>query len=421
MTQKLIYPWLWAFLCLWFSCVSLFAQEEKEDLLTNLMMGQPNKFRHVLLEPDTYEVQIIYTQVYRDSLNRPFLKDYTYHLNPKASFNPASIVKLPLSILALEKINQIKVDGVNKYTRMGTEATGKCQVNIIADNPKDKDYPSLARYIEQMLLVSDNDAYSRVYEFLGQSYIHQKLNEKKYPLTRIVRRFDDKCDSLDNRNTNRIRFYDEACKPIYTQEAQSNKEAFIPPLGQVKKGLGYVNNSWQRINQPMDFTYSNYVSLRDIHTMLVSVMMPEIMPKEKKNDLKEEDYVFLRRCLGAYPREALMNKYPLQKGYNDSYKKYLYFGRTANPPVNMRVFNIVGWWAGYLTDSAYFVDFENNVEFFLSAVIYVNKNQWFDYNFEYNDIGFPFMANLGKLVYEYEKQRKKDYVPDLGGLKGLFK
>ena len=57
--------------------------------------------------------------------------------------------------------------------------------------------------------------------------------------------------------------------------------------------------------------------------------------------------------------------------------------------------------------------FENNIEFFISAIIYTNKDNLMNGKYQYNSIGMPFMANLGQLIHNYEKQRKQTYKPDL--------
>jgi hypothetical protein len=78
----------------------------------------------------------------------------------------------------------------------------------------------------------------------------------------------------------------------------------------------------------------------------------------------------------------------------------------------------VGWAYGFLTDVAYIVDFETGVEFFLAATIHVNEDGVFnDDNYEYESVGLPFMANLGRTVFAHEKKRKKKRLPDLGKFK----
>lgn len=392
------------------------ASFSQTNLMEKLMKSRPYWFGKILKNPAKYEVQIVYTQINRDKRNKPVYQDFGYRINPKAYFNPASTVKLPLSLLALEKMHQANLLGVNKFTRMGTKARYKCQKDVKANQPNDPNYPCLARYIEQMMLVSDNDAYSRVFEYLGSQYIHQRLKQRGYPYMRIVRRFDDKCDSLTNRHTNALVFYNDQLEPIHYQPPRYDPSPFRFPLGKIRKGRGYLKKGYI-VRRPLDVTYSNYVTLGGLHQLLKSVMFPEAVAPPYRFDLSWQDYRFLQKSLGSYPREGVLNKYPPKKRF-DTWKKYLLYGRkNVKPYPNIRIFNIVGWWAGYLVDSAYIVDFKNGVEFFLSAMIYTNENQVFDYRFEYNKVGFPFLARLGQVVYQYELQRRKPRRPDLSQFK----
>ena len=80
----------------------------------------------------------------------------------------------------------------------------------------------------------------------------------------------------------------------------------------------------------------------------------------------------------------------------------------------LRIFNKVGDAYGYLTDIAYFADFHNNIEFILSATIYCNRDAVFnDDLYDYDSIGFPFMRDLGKAVYEHALKRVKKRTPNM--------
>ncbi len=58
----------------------------------------------------------------------------------------------------------------------------------------------------------------------------------------------------------------------------------------------------------------------------------------------------------------------------------------------IRIFNKVGDAYGFLTDIAYIVDFENNIQFALSATILANADGIFnDDKYDYETIGLPFM------------------------------
>ena len=60
---------------------------------------------------------------------------------------------------------------------------------------------------------------------------------------------------------------------------------------------------------------------------------------------------------------------------------------------------------------------ENKIEFLLAATIYTNENQIFnDNNYEYGEIGLPFLRNLGQSIYELELARERENTPDFTGL-----
>ena len=78
--------------------------------------------------------------------------------------------------------------------------------------------------------------------------------------------------------------------------------------------------------------------------------------------------------------------------YWDNYVKFLFYGSEkdkAKP--GLKIFNKVGDAYGFLIDAAYFADFKNNIEFFLSATIYCNSDGVFnDDKYDYDTLGFHF-------------------------------
>ena len=389
------------------------------NLVENILKKYPEFFSEVLTNQNEYEVQIIYIQINRDKNNTPSFKQYTYHLDPKNYFYSASLVKLPCSALALEKLNELNVKGLDKFSRMQTDSAWQCQKIIKEDTTAENKIPTIANYIKRMLLVSDNDAYSRTYEFLGQEYINKKLSEKSYPSIRIVHRFDADCFGSANSYTNPVSFYDANDKLVYQQPMQHNIIKYDNPIGIVKKGVGYVDGKGNYFYQPKDMTYYNYMCLQDVNDILRSIIFPYSVPEKQKFNLTKEDYRFLYKYMSMYPCESDYPKYD-SKEYKDSYKKYFIYGTCKNKIAedSIRIFNIVGQSYGYLSDCAYICDFKNKVEFMLSAVIYVNKDGIInDGKYDYDNIGFPFLSNLGQVIYNYERNRTKEFMPDLSDFK----
>ena len=385
---------------------------EDSPLLDSLLNANP-LLKRVANNPQ-YELQIIYTQINRDAQNRPTLTPHTYHLNPRQYFNPASLVKLPVVALSLEKLNDLHNPRVTRRTIMATGTAWRCQTPVPFAALADSDRTAtIGNYIKRMLLVSDNLAYNRLYEFLGQRPLNNRLAQLGYPNARITRRFAP-CDTAANRHTNPISFHTPQGDTLYRQPAQYNPIVYRSPLGRVLKGRAHQAGT-RFIPEPYDFTTANHLPLSDITTLFQSILFPESVPASQRLRLTPTDYAFLRRYLHATPHESGFHPYTPAR-YFDAYKKYLYYGRNPDLPKqsSLRIYNIVGMSHGFLADIAYFADSLHQSEFLLSAVLYVNQDGIInDGAYEYDSIGQPFLAQLGRQIQQYEAQRSHQYRPNL--------
>ena len=183
------------------------AQQIDTVFLQDLLQSHPELFSHILNHPAHNEVQILYTQINRDKNNMPHFTSYSYRLNAGHYFYPASTVKLPTAIFALEKLNELHIPGLNKRTVMITDSSYQGESKMTQDTTSANGLPSIENYIKQILLVSDNYAYNRLYEFVGRAEINDKL--KKYGLnhTRIIGRLAIYDGGEEAKHTNAIDFY----------------------------------------------------------------------------------------------------------------------------------------------------------------------------------------------------------------------
>lgn len=396
-----------------FSGIHLLLAQPKTDVWLDQLLKEkaPPLLQHVLNNPDSFRYQLIYTKIDRDKKNDPHCTNYYIRANAAEYFNPASTVKMPLAFLSLEKINRLKEKGINKETVMLTDSSFTAQTTVFSDTSAANGLPSVAQYIRKIFLVSDNDAYNRLYEFLGQQTINEQLHKKGYADIRITRRFVT-MDEEQNRHTNQVRFVQNE-KKIYTQPpAYSNFKFNFPQP--ILIGKAYYNRNDSLIDAPMDFTKHNNISLEDLQQILQSVMLPSSVKPEQRFDLGPEDYRFLYQYMSELPHESSHPKYDTTEFF-DSYCKFFWFkAGKGKLPEYIRSYNKPGWSYGFLTDVAYIVDFKNNVEFMLSGVIYVNRDQVLNDNkYEYEEIGYPFFQQAGKIIYEYELGRKRKVKPNL--------
>ncbi|WP_439585412.1 serine hydrolase [Dyadobacter bucti] len=384
------------------------AQFQDDNFLEKLLKKHPERFSEILKNQEKYKVQILYTRIDRNRKNVPHFTTHGYHVKSDDYFYPASTVKLPAVALAFEKLNRL---GIDKYTPMFTGAARPGQTAVSSDSSSEEGLPSVAHYAKKILLASDNDAFNRLYEFIGQEELNDSLRKKGYKNTRITHRLEIPASVEDNRHTNPVRFEKDE-KVVYDQPAAYSSKDYTSPQP-ILWGNGYIKDG-KLINEPFDFAAKNFFALEEQHKLLKALFFPEDVPPSQRFNLTKDDYQFLYQYMSQFPVET---SFPASytDDYYDGYTKFLLFGATKTRlPRHIRLFNKSGDAYGFLLDNAYIADFEKGIEFMLTAVIYCNEDQIFnDDKYEYDSVGLPFLANLGKTIFDYELNRKRLVRPDL--------
>lgn len=386
---------------------------QTDAFLEDLLKQYPQYFDSILTMRKDWNVQFIYTQIDKGANGIPALKHHYFNLNAANYFYPASTVKFPVSILALQKLNELNLFGLDKNSTMITEQAFSGQTPVYNDPTSPTGKPSIAQYIKKILMVSDNDAYNRLYEFLGQEYINEQLHQKGYGDAQLLHRLSVPLSASENRHTNPVKMYDAIGSLIYEKPAQNNGIQY--PQRTDSLGRGYYNAD-TLIKRPMDFSSKNRISLEDLHTMLISLIYPSKVHASQRFNITAEDRQFLLKYMSQLPTESTFPPYSADTAsYWPAYCKFLLFGSEKGAlPNNIRSFNKVGDAYGQLTDVAYIVDLEKNIEFFLSATIYCNTDGILnDDRYDYETIGLPFMKQLGKVIYDFEVKRQRAHQPVL--------
>ena len=401
------------------------AQEKTDKFLVDLLKKQPEKFGKILANPAAYRVQILYTQINRDKNNVPHFKSYAYRLNKDEYFYPASTVKFPSTLLALEKLNSLKIKGLDRKTTMLSDSAYDGQIRQLEDSTNLENFkPTIEHYVKKILVVSDNDAFNRLFEFMGQEAFNETLRRKGFADVRITHRLSVGMTREQNRRSNPVSFVGKMGEKLYEQPVLVSTKMY-EPKAVVKLGKGYMTAGKtiyvgdSLVKEPFDFTHKNSFPIENQQAILKTMLFPEAVKAEQRFNLTPEDYKFLYQYMSQYPTETRSPPYASDTSMTDSYCKFLMFGDSKKPiPKNIRIFNKVGDAYGFLIDNAYVVDFEKGVEFMLTATIYCNEDGIFnDDHYDYDDFGFPFMANLGKTIYDFELSRKRKVKPDLSKFK----
>jgi len=397
------------------------AQDRTDQWLEDLLRAKASPLLKMILNnPDSFHYQLIYTKIDRDKHNIPSFHHYYLHVDREQYFNPASTVKMPLAFLALEKLHKINVPGVDKFTTMLTDSGYNGQTTVLYDSSAENNMPSVAQYIRKIFLVSDNDAYNRLYEFIGQQAINERLWQMGYKDIRITRRFV-RATEEENRHTNPERFVDNDGKVLYSQPAAYSDLQFDFSK-KVLIGNAHYDRDENLVQAPMDFTTHNNAPLEDLQQIMQSVLFPEQASSRQRFKLTGDDYRFLYRYMSELPCESAYPKYDTTEFFDSYTKFFLFKAGKQKIPEYIRVFNKTGWSYGFLTDIAYIVDFKHNVEFMLTGNIYVNRDGVLnDDKYEYEELGYPFFKEVGNIIYDYELKRKSAHRPDLGKFKTEYR
>ena len=346
--------------------------------------------RKILKDKDDYEIQILYTEVSKNSLGQAEFSDFQFQLNDENYFYPASTIKLPITVLALSKINELRAEGSNISTK------SKIKLSLINNKNeivlKDS-ITSFQNLIADVFLVSDNSASNVLIDFIGYNYFNSSMRNLGFKNTYLNHKFNPDpfvdsswiISSLDNE----IISSNENQKTVLASSNISN----------LKKGeKRFINGEIK--NESLDFSSKNRSSLTDMHNIMKNLIYPET--SLSKFNLNVEDYDFLRYWMSRFTYEDLGTKYIGDSKFFNSYNKFFIHGTdTILNNTDVRVYNKIGQAYGTSTDSAYIKNYKEDLEFFLTATIYTNKNKIINDNiYEYGDTAIPFLSNLSKALYK---------------------
>ncbi len=374
-------------LLLLFSLILFFGCKESaplENPLEIVLASTNQNIKRVMDSIDQYAVQIKFTQVERKN-KRIYFKDYDFQVDSTLYFYPASTVKFPIAILALSKLNTL--ENIDRDSHFYLEG--------------DTLETTFAREIEKIFAVSDNHSYNRLFDFLGQDYINRELSGIPIGPVRISHR-------LSTPNSDEI-----TTRPLIAYQNDSttttlpnsiNTSAKSLQLKAIQKGVGYMEED-SMIRGTFDFSLKNYYPIETQHQFLKTVIFPEMYQWNEKINLTDDQIDFVHTAMSTLPKNTGYDA----ETYYDGYCKFFMYGDIKSAiPEHIKIYNKVGDAYGTLTDCAYITDTKNDVEFLLTATILVNKDGIFNNDqYEYDEVGIPFLAELGRELYEHELNRKK--------------
>ncbi len=390
-----------------------------DTFLPRIFRQHPLLDRELLSQHGSY-VQIWYTQVDRGANGIPAFRHHTWQADSNRYFYPGAAVRLPLALLTLQRLNEWKPLGIDRATTLLTDQGRPGQTAVYNDPESPDGRPTVGAYLKKMLLGEDQDAFNRLYELLGQQYIHRELQSKGYSHPRIVQRLGQYLTDEDNRCTNPVRFLGPGNTELFRQPMLCNTEQYAPRRDSL--GKSYYSNG-KLFPVPLNCSGKNRISLQDLHQQLISLVFPAKVTAAARFRISEEDRHFMLRCMSEWPGESDYPPYGDDTAvYFPARSKYLLMGGVPGAALpGIRIFNVTGKGYGQLTDAAYIVDFERKIEFFLSVMVDCTEEGILQQEkYTYQSRGLPLMQQLGRALYEYEVSRTRNWLPDLSSFQYIY-
>ena len=347
--------------------------------------------KEIIKDKEDYEIQVLLTKIDQYNSKVDF-QEYKYQLDDNKYFYPASTIKLPIVVLTLKKINELR--------SKGSEITLKSKITL---NYKD-DYSELVirdsitsfqNLIADVFLVSDNSASNILIDFIGYNYFNHEMENAGFDKTYLNHKFNPdpyvnytwQISDLDN---NIISSINDNQKIIKADEKTNGLEK-----GERRYFKGEI------LDESLNFSEKNRSSITDMHNLIKYIFYPEIFDSTITFNLNVEDYDFLRYWMSRFTYEDIGEKFIEDENFFETYNKFFIHGDEQSVSnEQIRVYNKIGQAYGTSIDNGLIKNYQDNVEFILTATIYTNKNKVINDNlYEYDDIAVPFLAKLSRAIY----------------------
>ena len=357
-----------------------------------LVLKSDPYLKEIVKDKEDYEIQVMLTKVNHDNTKIDF-QNYQYQHDENQYFYPASTIKLPIVVLTLKKINELRSKGSDITLK------SKIILNNVDNYSNFKLQDSITSFqnlIADIFLVSDNSASNILIDFIGYNYFNDEMQNAGFDRTYLNHKFNPdpyvnstwQISDLDN---NMISSINDNQKIIKADDKTNGLD---------KGERRYFNG--EILDESLNFSEKNRFSITDMHNLIKYIFYPEIFDKANTFNLNVEDYDFIRYWMSRFTYEDIGEKFIGDEKFFETYNKFFIHGDEQSVSnEQIRVYNKIGQAYGTSIDNGLIKNYQNDVEFILTSTIYTNKNKVINDNlYEYDDIAEPFLAKLSRAIYK---------------------
>lgn len=369
--------------------------------------------RALVLGAAEHRLQVLVSEVVEGRDGKPALRRHGFRVDAEY-FYPASTIKLGAAVVALQELEVLE-------QRSGASGLLNAPLEIAPLFPGDApqvDEPgfasgsgaaagvsrvplSVGRELRKLALVSDNQAFNRLFDLVGHEALNQRLHALGLSSVVVNHRLSETRAIPDPLASAAVTLRPPGRPPLEIPARQSSLALSNTTPG-LRLGQGVLQGDTV-VPGPMDFTRRNRISLLDLQNLLVKLARPDIALPGAPLELTPEHRAFLLRAMTEYPAESADPIYPAAE-YPDAYSKFLLpgvrrvFPETA-PDRRVEITGKIGRAYGFSIENAYLRHPTNGRSVFVTAALYTNADGILnDDQYEYVELADPFLADLGEWV-----------------------
>lgn len=360
--------------------------------------------RSVLSAPADFRAQILISEPVTNRHGIVRLKRHGYRVDAEY-FYPASAIKLCGAVAVLQNIELLgRVAGVPELIDVPLTIAPLFPGDAIQNS--DPDNPTGGRItvgyeLKKLALVSDNRAFNRMFDIVGHDELNRSMRALGLDSVVINHRLSDPRSLPSPYDSAAVTFEVPGRTPIPIPARKGRPMTGAPGAG-TKVGKGYVAGG-KTVDEPMDFSSKNRISLSDLQDLLVKVVRPDVVLPTSPVDLTPEHRSLLVDAMTRYPRESQSPRYS-ESDYPDHYAKFLLPGirrvfPSATAGERIEVTGKIGRAYGFSVENACLTDPKSGRTVFVTATVYTNSDGVLnDDRYDYETVADPFFADLGEWV-----------------------
>lgn len=321
--------------------------------------------------------------------SHPFRADREY-------FYPASTVKLAAAAVAMDRLSDpdCVALGISEDSPMLFEPcyTGEQPESSDLSNV-DSGKITLGHDSRHALIISDNTAHNRLFEFLGHDQLNRRLQEAGLASAAINHRLSEPHALNEQRRTPRVHI--QGSRGTLIVPARDAPHPLVPGcISGLEVGRQHMDEG-ALVNAPMSFAHRNRLNLTDLHRLIVAIARPEVENPVRFN-LPPIRLALLQEALRLFPAQS-RNPHFGTVHPDEFVKPFLPGIRRVLPDSQFTLLNKIGWAYGFFTDTAYIEHLPSGCAIAITATVFVCQTGLVNNDdYQYDSTARPLFADLAE-------------------------